>query len=582
MEITGCIRYLRSAIGPLPATATRRHFFQKLLACGGLAAFSPWAKSQVASGKESVSKVANPSEAKRLTSGPLLDWFYVHAGYVNYKNGFAERWDVPEGIEIAVQPAEKSEPLILPDRPWEKQGIGYTSGTYFTDGKYTMHYFSYMGFHCIAESYDGFHWSKPDLGLIEFEGSKKTNIVYKGPAAAGHMFEDPSASLEERFKLVGMTGGLYDRLLDSNGNPVMLGNEFSKNFELQETLREKYQGKWGQLKGFIVGAVSPDGLHWTDIQKPLLAEFCDGDNIVHYDESLGKYVGYLRFHVAGRRCVGRSETDDFRNFKPEKVVLQADALDPPDTSIYHHAYTAYPGREDLHLMFPSMFHQSRDNMDIQLAVSHDGFHWIRPDRKTPIIANGAPGSDDGGCIYVGPGLVELADGRWAATYWGTHDLHNVYDTDPVSKTRPSGTIRYAMWKRDRLAGIRAREFGRFTLRQDRYRAGENCPDAIEAPNDHFPPLSDPEEPARQLRLNYKTEVGGWLRIELITFVGSMPYPQIPAIEGFSFSDCDVLTGDEVEKMVTWKGKSNIARLSDTLAVRVEMYKATLFSFVLST
>src|SRR2546422_10925679 len=213
MGITRYIRYLQSAIGsPLPAIATRRHFFQKLLACGGLAAFSPWAKSQVASGKDYVSKVANASEAKRLTSGPLLDWFYVHAGYVNYKNGFAERWDVPEGIEIAIQPAEKSEPLILPDRPWEKQGIGYTSGTYFRDGKYTLHYFSYLGFHCIAESHDGFHWTKPELGLIEFEGSKKNNIVYKGPAAAGHMFEDTSASLEERFKLVGMTGGLYDRL----------------------------------------------------------------------------------------------------------------------------------------------------------------------------------------------------------------------------------------------------------------------------------------------------------------------------------------------------------------------------------
>ena len=58
----------------------------------------------------------------------------------------------------------------------------------------------------------------------------------------------------------------------------------------------------------------------------------------------------------------------------------------------------------------------------------------------------------------------------------------------------------------------------------------------------------------------------------------MPYPQIPALEAFSFGDCDVLTGDHLDKVVTWKGKSNIARLSDTLAVRVEMYKATLFSF----
>ena len=180
MEMAHYVRYLQSAIGGRrPASPTRRRFFQELLAYGGLAAFSPLTRSQLACGKGSVSKIANASEAKRLTSGPLLDWFYVHADYVNYKSGFAERWDVPEGIEIAVQPAEKSDPLIVVDRPWEQKGIGYTSGTYFKDGKYTMHYFSYMGLHCIANSEDGFHWTKPELGLIEFEGSKKTTLSTK-------------------------------------------------------------------------------------------------------------------------------------------------------------------------------------------------------------------------------------------------------------------------------------------------------------------------------------------------------------------------------------------------------------------
>jgi len=58
----------------------------------------------------------------------------------------------------------------------------------------------------------------------------------------------------------------------------------------------------------------------------------------------------------------------------------------------------------------------------------------------------------------------------------------------------------------------------------------------------------------------------------------MPYPQIPALDGFSFSDCDVPTGDHLEKVVTWKGNSNIASLFATLAVRVELHKATLFWF----
>ena len=36
---------------------------------------------------QSVRKTADPAKAPRLTSGPLLDWFYVHAGYVSEETG---------------------------------------------------------------------------------------------------------------------------------------------------------------------------------------------------------------------------------------------------------------------------------------------------------------------------------------------------------------------------------------------------------------------------------------------------------------------------------------------------------------
>ena len=36
---------------------------------------------------------------------------------------------------------------------------------------------------CYAESKDGVHWSRPELGLIEFNGSKKNNIILSGVVA---------------------------------------------------------------------------------------------------------------------------------------------------------------------------------------------------------------------------------------------------------------------------------------------------------------------------------------------------------------------------------------------------------------
>ena len=70
-------------------------------------------------------------------------------------------------------------------------------------------------------------------------------------------------------------------------------------------------------------------------------------------------------------------------------------------------------------------------------------------------------------------------------------------------------------------------------------------------------------------------------MELIPVVGTMTYPQVPPISGYSFDDCDTLTGDHLDRVVTWGDRSDVARLSDTLAVRVRMYRATLFSWSLA-
>ena len=58
---------------------------------------------------------------------------------------------------------------------------------------------------CYAESTDGIHWTKPELGLFEFEGSKQNNIVWDG--AGTHSFTpfmdtNPAAKPEAHYKAV--------------------------------------------------------------------------------------------------------------------------------------------------------------------------------------------------------------------------------------------------------------------------------------------------------------------------------------------------------------------------------------------
>ncbi len=58
---------------------------------------------------------------------------------------------------------------------------------------------------CYAVSKDGVNWEKPDLGLVEFNGSKHNNIVDLpqdgSKDAAAVIYEPEECDPEKRFKL---------------------------------------------------------------------------------------------------------------------------------------------------------------------------------------------------------------------------------------------------------------------------------------------------------------------------------------------------------------------------------------------
>src|SRR5688500_2585666 len=77
---------------------------------------------------------------------------------------------------------------IVHDSPWEGAGSGYHS-VIRDDGLYRMYYRgSKLGVengklklgpevYCYAESRDGITFTKPELGLHEYDGSKQNNII---------------------------------------------------------------------------------------------------------------------------------------------------------------------------------------------------------------------------------------------------------------------------------------------------------------------------------------------------------------------------------------------------------------------
>jgi len=205
---------------------------------------------------------------------------------------------------------------------------------------------------CYATSKDGIKWDKPDLGLIEYNGNKNNNIVWRGPHGAGvfkDMYEkDPT----KRYKVI--------------------------------------------FQGMAVG-FSADGIHWSEKKKVKGVKVAgDTHNNAFWAPTLNKFVGITR--TWGRefgREVARIESDDFINWTKEEVVLHGINK---DLQTYAMPTFFYGG---VYLGLVAIYQESTDRVWTELSWSPDTKNWYRIDEGTPLIANSEKELDyDYGCVYA--------------------------------------------------------------------------------------------------------------------------------------------------------------------------------------
>jgi hypothetical protein len=82
----------------------------------------------------------------------------------------------------------------------------------------------------------------------------------------------------------------------------------------------------------------------------------------------------------------------------------------------------------------------------------------------------------------------------------------------------------------------------------------------------------------QLRLNYRCAPGGWIKVELLPLVPTMLCPDANPLEGYTFAQCDPLSGDAEDQVVTWQGNGDISGVGEMAAIRVSMFQAKLFAY----
>ena len=496
---------------------------------------------------------------------PALDWHGIWPGYVSHdEEGLYFPQDLPTGIRLAVQQAECSEPVMARQKRWEAGNIHYPSLIKEGD-RYRLWYCCFAdpedpwvqaghvpgkvpGLWCYAESGDGFHWERPELGRVEYAGSKDNNILFvcdQVGSSYGYMnvMRDPNGSAEERYKAIGITGKF-----EVDGRPA------SRAEVMELRAKREAAGDAGEIGAnitsqvVVTAGVSADGYSWTHLPEPIMAPpfLLDTQNILTYDADSGKYVIYLRSGRERRRAVSRYEADTFRGpWDNHLMVLTAEPDDPPDWDIYAPGYCRHP--HGPHLMFFSPYRRASDLVDVYLATSYDGQLWYRPERK-PII----PVSERYGSLYPTPELVELDQDRWGVLTLACPHPHN------RSSDHPHEYI-WATWKRDRLVAWEADDWAEFAL-SEQLCAGQ------------------------QLKINFKTLLpGAFVEVEIVD--GSLPNRTgaelVPALAGFSFADCDRMAGDELAAVVSWRGKSDLSALKGRkIHLRFRMARAQLFAVTL--
>lgn len=333
--------------------------------------------------------------------------FAVMAGFVAILGAGAEAAPVFTIHERSV------EPLISADKPWEDFCI--VGVTVIREGdRWRMWYGAYDHTYkrdddaslCYAESRDGLHWTKPNLGRVEHGGNTDNNILLaskqSGPFAFSMVFMDDAAEPEQKYKMI------WQKFIEAD------------------------------VAWAVYGGTSPDGMTWTLLPEPLSPKNSDTTTACIPDN--GRYRLYTRIWRggwSGVRVVGYTESDHFGDFPDPVEIFSHDDNDPEGMQFYSNAATKL--REDLYVMFPAAFYTKNQTVRSHLAWSRDGVHFTRYGRE-PVVDIGTQFDKMG--VYVCPGAVPGDEpNTWWFYYFGTNIEH---DADITTIKSENGIGRFLL------------------------------------------------------------------------------------------------------------------------------------------
>ena len=281
---------------------------------------------------------------------------------------------------------------------------------------------------CFAKSVDGYHWERPNLGLVEYRGNRDNNLVDLNQGqhhvqACVVYYEPDAANPQHRFKMLFQSRKYRSQFAAAYSADGLTWAEFPNN----------PVGKWLEMAG---GTMFDGRYHVTG----------QGGNHVGGFRQLVTYVSYDFQHWSRASCRGLRRS----NIPPRPPAFGSNAGEQV------HLGAALWNRDNVIIGFYGQWHGHPSNdrrlltMDLGLAVTNDGLHYREPIPDFPIVRAAEDSWDvppfghtsvHFPALIQGQGFENIGDETlfWYAP-WPEQD---------------SDGVRIANWPRDRLGYFRS-------------------------------------------------------------------------------------------------------------------------------
>jgi hypothetical protein len=434
-----------------------------------------------------------------------------------------------DGAGLRLHKPIPREVALVTDKPWEGNMCGYV--TVFRDeDAYRMYYKAWrmaleeghMQEHhmhiAYAESEDGIRWQRPDLGLFDFDGCKKNNIVWQG----------------EGDDLKGIHG--FAPFKDAN--PVC-----------PPEARYKAVGAARKSGDGLYAMASPDGIHWSMLREDSIITkgAFDSQNLVFWDPVRGEYRAYVRDFRDGCRGILTATSDDFVHWT-DPVWLEYPGA--PEEQLYTNQITPYHRAPHLFIGFPSRYTEREwsDSMNALPELEHRRLRSSVAPRYGTALTDGLFMSSRDGRTFKRWGEAFIRPGLRPQDNWTYGDNYQNWGVVETASELPGAPPELSFYVTEGYWRGQSTTFRRYTLRLDGFVS-------VQAPMSGGEFVTKPLLfKGARLVLNFSTSAAGSVRVEMQD-AGGRP------IQRFSLSDCVEIVGDEIERAVSWKQGRDVGRLS---------------------